>query len=141
MSDGKSLGTHRFQRAGLGRRTHWRPATRLELQAIITQPKRGDFRVFDSDQYASPRDCALEAMRTQEQFSFFHGVAHCDLNDSFYTRSRAQRMGRSNQPAPVVGGAALTFAGRSGLPIATEPVVSAALTRNSLREIDSGVFI
>src|SRR5262245_66445925 len=44
------------------------PAARLGLQAIITQRKRGDFRVSDSDQYASPHDCALEAARTQGRF-------------------------------------------------------------------------
>jgi len=53
----------------MDRETHWRPATRLGLQAIITQRKRSDFRVFDSDQYASPHVCTLEAMRTQERFS------------------------------------------------------------------------
>jgi len=35
-----------------------------------------------ASQYASSHACTLEAMRTQERFSLFQGVAHCDMNDS-----------------------------------------------------------
>jgi len=64
-----------WERAGVGRRTHWRAAARLGLQAIITQRNRDAFRAPDSDQYASPHARTLEAMRTRERFSSFQGAA------------------------------------------------------------------
>jgi len=38
---------------------------RARSQAIITRRERGDFGVYDFDQYVFPQDCALEATRTQ----------------------------------------------------------------------------
>src|SRR5262252_3613762 len=66
---GSPLGTHRFQRAVMGEDL-LEACNRLGagcagLQAIITRRNRGGSVGADSDQYAFPNDCALEATRTQ----------------------------------------------------------------------------
>jgi hypothetical protein len=42
---------------------------------MTTQRKQGDSWVSDSDQYAYPHNCTLEAMRTQGRCLLFRGVA------------------------------------------------------------------
>src|SRR6266508_1950417 len=50
---------------------------------------------------SSNHDCALEAMRTQGRFSFFQGVAHCDMNDSSERRTTAWASDRRSSDAPL----------------------------------------
>src|SRR6266540_2195499 len=61
---GKSLGTHRFQRA---------VSARDRLIGISPPPNMR--RCSGSYQFVFRRDCTLEAMRTQGAFSLFQGVA------------------------------------------------------------------
>src|SRR5262245_23936704 len=65
-----------------GRKTHWRPAARLWPDAKDCNRKSLDTSRAasvrsDSDQYAFPHDCTLEAMRTQGGISFYCFDGEC----------------------------------------------------------------
>jgi hypothetical protein len=76
----KSLGKHRFQRAGSAK----------DLLIGIRRPRTGSdpYQAFVSYKFVFFRDCTLEAMRTQGRFSLIQGLAHCRMNDSFKGKSR-----------------------------------------------------
>jgi hypothetical protein len=73
---------------------------RLRRGIIACDPAHPASSALRASDGSSNQDCTLEAMRTQGGFSFFLGVAHCDMNDSSERRATAWASDRRTRDAP-----------------------------------------